>query len=145
MGNVDELIQAQVLAARAACEQITSNALKRLIESVERACCLPSKHGWERKAAAHAEIFRLLVDVAGHPAASPLVAIDDLMRAVGPAANGIITSSRKRLLASMGAGDAEGAAREIENHLRVLHYMGLLADRNHQNHAMPAHQAGSEH
>lgn len=145
MGKVDELIQAQVLAARAACEQITSNALKRLIDSVDRACCLPSKPGWERKAAAHAEIFRLLVDVAGHPAASPLVAIDDLMRTVGPAANGIITSSRKRLLASMGAGDAEGAAREIENHLRVLHYMGLLADRNHQNHAMPAHQAGSEH
>ena len=31
MGNVDELIQAQVLAVRAACEQITSNALKLLM------------------------------------------------------------------------------------------------------------------
>jgi DNA-binding FadR family transcriptional regulator len=145
MGNVDELIQAQVLAARAACEQITSNALKLLIDSVDRACCLPSKPGWERKAAAHAEIFRLLADVAGHPAASPLAAIDDLMRAVGPAANGIITSSHRRLLACMGAGDAEGTAREMENHLRVLHYMGLLADRNHQDHVMSAHQAEPQH
>jgi len=130
MGNVDQLIQAQVLAARAACEQITSNALKLLIDSVDRACCLPSKPGWERKAAAHAEIFRLLADVAGHPTAvGPLAAIDELMRTVGPAANGIITSSHRRLLARMGAGDAEGAAREMENHLRVLHYMGRLARR----------------
>jgi len=29
----------------------------------------------------------------------------------------------------MGAGDAEGAAREMESHLRVLHYMGRLARR----------------
>jgi hypothetical protein len=89
MGNVDELIQAQVLAARAACEQTTSNALKLLIDSVDRACCLPSKPGWKRKAAAHAEIFRLLADVAGHPAASP----------------------HRRLLACVSAGDAEGTAR----------------------------------
>jgi hypothetical protein len=130
MGNVDELIQVQVLAARVACEQITSPALKRLADSVDRACCLPSKPGWERKAVAHAEIFRLLADVAGQAGAvGPLAAIDELMCMVGPAANGIITSSRRRLLARMGAGDAEGAAREMESHLRVLHYMGRLARR----------------
>ena len=130
MGSVDELIKAQVLTARVACEQITSPVLQRLAESVDQACCLPSKPGWERKAAAHAEIFRLLADVAGHPTAvGPLAAIDELMRTVGPAANGIITSSHRRLLACMSAGDAEGTAREMENHLRVLHYMGRLARR----------------
>ena len=45
MGNVDELIQAQVLAARAACEQTTSNALKLLIDSVDRGL-LPAVKAW---------------------------------------------------------------------------------------------------
>ena len=44
-------------------------ALEVLRESVERASRLPSGPGWERKAAAHAEIFRLLADVAPDPAA----------------------------------------------------------------------------
>jgi hypothetical protein len=83
MVSIDELIKAQVLTARVACEQITSPVLQRLAESVDQACCLPSKPGWERKAAAHAEVFRLLADIAGHPAAvGPLAAIDELMRTV---------------------------------------------------------------
>ncbi len=43
---------------------------------------------------AHAEIFRLLADVAGAPAGQHLL-IGDLMRTVGPGANGMITSSRR--------------------------------------------------
>ena len=53
--------------------------------------------------------------------------IGDLMGTVGPAANGMITSSRRRLLARLRAGDADGAAMEVEGHLRVLHFMGRLA------------------
>ena len=45
----------------------------------------------------------------------------------GPATNGMITSSRRRLLGHLRAGDADGAALEMENHLRVLHYMWRLA------------------
>jgi len=60
---------------------------------------LPTRSGWERKAAAHAEIFRLLAEIAGEPAAGNLGGgagfIRELMRAVGPAANGMITSSRR--------------------------------------------------
>ena len=39
------------------------------------------------------------------------------MVAVGPAADGIILSSRRRLLALIRAGEADDVAREIEQHL----------------------------
>jgi hypothetical protein len=55
--------------------------------------------------------------------------IRELMSAVGPVADGMITSSRRRLLAHLGAGDADAAALETEAHLRVLHYMWRLAQR----------------
>jgi len=54
-------------------------------------------------------------------------AIRDLIRTVGPAANGMIISSRRRLLAHLRAGDADAAEREMETHLRVLHHMWRLA------------------
>jgi hypothetical protein len=58
--------------------------------------------------------------------------VRDLMLTVGPGADGLITSSRQRLLAHLhagDAGDADGAATEMEDHLRVLHYMARLARR----------------
>ncbi len=132
MPVTEELIRAQVLAARVACEQMTGPAFQLLRDSVDRACRLPARPGWERKAAAHAEIFRLLSRVAGGPAAgdehsSQSGLICDLMHTVGPVANGMITSSRRRLLARLRAGDANGTALEMEDHLRTLHFMGRLA------------------
>jgi DNA-binding FadR family transcriptional regulator len=129
--GADELIWAQAMAARIASQRITGPALQLLLDSVDRACGLPARPGWELKAAAHAEIFRLLADVAGDRVAADRQAglIGDLMRAVGPAANGMIASSRRRLLARLRAGDADGAALEMENHLRALHYMWRLARR----------------
>lgn len=50
--------------------------------------------------------------------------VRDLMLTVGPGADGLITSSRQRLLAHLHAG---GTATEMEDHLRVLHYMARLA------------------
>jgi hypothetical protein len=49
------------------------------------------------------------------------------MLAVGRAADGMIVSSRRRLLAHLRAGEGEGAALEMETHLRVLSYMWRLA------------------
>jgi DNA-binding FadR family transcriptional regulator len=49
------------------------------------------------------------------------------MITVGPAADGIILSSRRRLLDLIRAGDAEGAAAEMEQHLRRLHFMWKLS------------------
>jgi len=132
MPAAEDMIGAQVMAARAACGQMTGPAFQLLRESVDRACRLPARPGWERKAAAHAEIFPLLSRMVGEPAAcgdrsgqSGLIC--DLMRAVGPVANGMITSSRRRLLARLRAGDANGAALEMEDHLRTLHFMWRLA------------------
>ena len=51
----------------------------------------------------------------------------DLFMTVGPAADGIILSSRRRLLRELRAWDADGAAPEVEHHLRGLRYMGRLA------------------
>ncbi len=53
--------------------------------------------------------------------------VRELMVAVGRAADGMIVSSRRRLLAHMRAGDGEGAALEMEKHLRGLLYMWRLA------------------
>ena len=125
------LIRVQAMAARVACEQMTEAALRALRDSVDRASCLPARPGWERKAAAHAEIFGLLADVAGDRAAGQssglAAAMRDLMLTVGPAADGMIASSRRRLLAHLSARQADGAALEMEAHLRVLHYMWRLA------------------
>ena len=127
----EELTGMQAMAARIACQQMTTPAMRLLLDSAEQASSLPTRPGWERKAAAHADFFRLLADVAGDRAAGALTGqawpIGDLMRTVGPVANGMITSSRRRLFARLRAGDAEGAALEVEEHLRVLHFMGRLA------------------
>ena len=130
--SAEDLIRVQVRATRAAGQRITGPTLQLLLDSVERACRLPAKPGWEHKAAAHAEVFGLLVEVAGGPAMADRYRgrtrqLGDLMCTVGPVADGMITSSRRRLLSRLRARDAEGAALEMENHLRALHYMSRLA------------------
>ena len=139
----DELIRVCAVAARVACRRMTPPYLKALHDSVEQACCLPSGFDWDRKAAAHAEIVNLLADAAADPALAVLVRdvpgqLHDLMVTVGPAAGGIIAGSRRRLLARLQAGDADGAAREIEQHLG-----GLLWIRRVSRHpALSTVQAG---
>jgi hypothetical protein len=129
----EELIQAQATAARIVCLRMTAQHLKTLHDSVDQASRLPARSQWDRKAAAHAEIFSLLAAAADPvPSEALHVAADlvhDLMLAVGPAAGGMIASSRRRLLAHMAAGRADEAALEMEKHLRGLHYMWRLAPR----------------
>jgi hypothetical protein len=67
------MIQAQVIAARLACARITVRHLEALQDSVERACGLAGRCQWDRKAAAHAEIFGLLADVADDPVLAPVL------------------------------------------------------------------------
>jgi DNA-binding FadR family transcriptional regulator len=128
------MIQAQVMAARQACARITARHLRALQDSVERACGLAGGCQWDRTATAHAEIFDLLADVADDPVLATVLRggsgyVRELMVAVGRVANGMTVSSRRRLLAHLQAGDGEGAALEMERHLRVLHYMWRLARR----------------
>jgi hypothetical protein len=96
----------------------------------------PGPSGTARPAA-HPEIFVLLLDVADDPALAPLLKggaayARELMLAVGRAADGIIVSSRRRLLAHLRAGDGDGVALEMERHLRGLHYMWRLARCRHE-------------
>ena len=121
------MIQAQAMATRIACARMTMVHLTALHDSVERACGLAGRSQWGRKAAAHAEIFSLLPEVVDDPLLTGGAAyVRQVMLAVGRAADGMIVSWR-RLLAYMRAGDSEGAALEMERHLRGLLYMWRLA------------------
>jgi GntR family transcriptional regulator, transcriptional repressor for pyruvate dehydrogenase complex len=128
----DELIRVCALATRVACQRMTPPHLRALRDSVEQACCLPTRTAWDRKVTAHAEVVNLLADATADPVVTLLVrnvpgALHDLMITVGPAASGIVASSRRRLVALITAGDAYGAAREMEQHLKGLLWMQCLA------------------
>ncbi len=121
----DELIRVAGLAARVACRRMTAGYLRALSGSIEQVCCLPATFGWDRKATAYAEIVNLLADAAADPVLALLARnlpghLYELMVTAGPAADGIIASSRRRLLALIRARDADGAGREMEQHLKDL-------------------------
>ncbi len=107
--------------------------LKALQDSVGQASGMQARFAWDRKAAAHAQVFNVLADVITDRPVPPVVlnqavgAVYDLMITVGPAADRLIASSRRRLLERIRAGDADGAAAVVEHHLRVLRFMGRLS------------------
>ena len=130
----DAMISLLSAATRIACRQMTPQHLNALHASVERASGLSARYDWERKVTAHAELFTMLGDVTGDRDLARLVSsaagrLQDLVMTVGPAADGMIMSSRRRLLRELSAWDADGAAREVERHLGGLHYMGRVARR----------------
>jgi GntR family transcriptional regulator, transcriptional repressor for pyruvate dehydrogenase complex len=121
----DELIRVAGLATRVACQRMTPRYLKALSDSIDQVCCLPATYAWDRKAMAYAEIVNLLADAAADPVLALLVRnlpghLYELIITVGPAADDIIASSRRRLLALIRARDADGAGREMEQHLECL-------------------------
>ena len=118
-------------ATRIACRRMTPQHLNALDSSVERASRLSARHDWERKVTAHGELFTMLGDLTDDCDLARLVSsaagrLEDLVMAVGPAADGIILSSHRRLLRKLRAWDADGAAREVERHLEVLHFIGRV-------------------
>lgn len=127
----DELIQLLGAATRIAGTRITSPRLAALRASLDQACSVPAEFGWERKAAAHAEFLNALADAADNPHLARVLSQGtgfayDLMITAGRTADGIVINSRRRMLASLRAGDADEAAREIEKHLSTLHFIGRL-------------------
>ncbi len=129
--HAEELIRDLAAATHIACQQMTTPTLEMLSGSVNRASSLPTRPGWEHKAAAHAEIFGLLGELAGNPASGTprggADAIRDLLRVVGPASNGMIIGSRRRLLVHLRARNADAAEQEMEAHLGTLCFMWRLA------------------
>lgn len=127
-----EWIEPQARATRVACLRTTARQLEALHGCVEQASRVPAALGWECKAAAHAEIFNVLADLAGDPSAGSVLSSGvglacDLMVVAGRATDGMITGSRERFLGHLRAAEPEEAALEMERHLRVLHYMWRLA------------------
>lgn len=120
------------VTAQKACHQMTSFHLAALADGVARAESLPAKPFWDRKAVAHAAVIGMLGDATGDPVLVKLAGLAagwtyDLAVAAGPAADGIILGSRRRLLGHLRAGDGEAAAMEIEKHLLVLSMMERLS------------------
>jgi DNA-binding FadR family transcriptional regulator len=119
---MDELIRLCATAARVACLRMTPLYLEVLPEASNRLAACRPRFAWDCKVAAHAGTFNLLADVARDPVLAVRLRdarghISDLMVPVGPAADGIILSSRRRLLALIRAGEADDVAREMEQHL----------------------------
>src|ERR1700743_709455 len=127
----ERIIELYAHATRTACLRMTPQHVAALQASLEQSRCLSARQQWDRKATAHAEMFNPLADAAPEALPSSLLSsatgrVHDLMITVGPAADGIIISARRRLLVLIRAGDADGAAEEIERHPRVLSFMGRL-------------------
>jgi GntR family transcriptional regulator, transcriptional repressor for pyruvate dehydrogenase complex len=128
----DEMVSLLSVATRVACKRMTPAYLGALHASVEQASCLPARPDWEPKAAAHAELFTILGVLTSSRDLARLTSaatgrLQDLVVTVGPVADGIILSSRRRLLRELRACDADGAAHEVERHLGGLQFMGRLA------------------
>jgi hypothetical protein len=101
------------------------------LATATRIACLRQANG-EPEGAADAEIFTLLAasvpdpGVAGVLRLGPRI-VHDLASAAGPAADGIISNSSRRLLAHLRAADGEAAEQEMERLLRCLQLMWRLA------------------
>ena len=86
-----ELTAAQAIAVKIAFRRVTAINLKLPEDTVEQAVRIPGTVGWDRKAAAHSDIFNALADVTGDPVVAPVLISGvglsyDLMVAAGRAA-----------------------------------------------------------
>jgi DNA-binding FadR family transcriptional regulator len=134
----DDLIPALATAIRITCRHLTVPCLQTIGAHVEQGIGLPRKPGWERKAAAHAQLYRLLADAANDPVVASVlrmgtVLVRDLAVTAGPGSDGMITNAHRRLLAHLSAADADAAEHEAESYLRTLNFMSRLASRSNPN------------
>src|ERR1700727_3027262 len=88
----DAMIALLAAATRVACSQLPPQHRSALPASVEQASCLSARHDWERKAAAHAELFTMLGNLTGDRDLARLVnsatgRLQDLVVTAGPAAD----------------------------------------------------------
>jgi DNA-binding FadR family transcriptional regulator len=126
------LMLMQSTFARAACEQRTPQALHALRASVDQACALPADAAWDRKAAAHAEFHHLLAEATGTPGYALMArsvggSLQEMITLAGPAAEDLIIASRHRMLRHLASRNADGAAREMEDHMARLSQQVLVA------------------
>jgi DNA-binding GntR family transcriptional regulator len=134
----DGLVPALATAVRLTCPHLSAQNLQAIGTQVEQGSRLPRKPGWERRAAAHAQLYRLLADAVDDPVVAPVLRmgaelVRDLAVTAGPGTDGLITSAHRRLLARLGAADAAAAERETERYLRCLHLRAHLVGHSSPN------------
>jgi DNA-binding FadR family transcriptional regulator len=120
------LMIVQSTLARVAASRRTPQDLHALRDNVIQACALPADTTWDRKAAVHAEFHRLLAKATGASGYALLAqfiggSLEELIMRAGPAAEDLIVASRRRVLGHLDSRDAEGAAREMEDHMALLY------------------------
>ena len=126
------LMLIQSTFARVACEQRTPRDLHVLRASVDQACALPAVVAWDRKAAAHVEFHHLLAEAAGASGYALIArsiggSLREMITLAGPTAEDLIIVSRCRMLRHLASRDADGAAREMEDHMARLSQQVLAA------------------
>lgn len=114
----EELIPALVTATRIACLRLDT-APGPIVETAAGP-------------GAETEVFTRLAAYAPDPGVARVLmlgprVVGGLASTAGPAADGIIRNSSRRLLEHLRAADAEAAEYEMERLLRCLHFMGRLA------------------
>jgi hypothetical protein len=126
------LISAVAVATHGACLRHADLAHTPQVASARAGTRPRQCLGCDDRPASSPEIFAVLADTADDPASSELLLrlvpglVSDLALTAGPAADGIIVDSSRRLLAYLRAGDAEAAEREVERQLRCLYFMCRL-------------------
>ena len=94
--------------------------------------CAAADAAWDRKAAAHAEFHHLLAEATGAPGYALIArsiggSLREMITLAGPAAEDLIIASRRRMLRHLACRDADGAAREMEDHMTRLSRQVLVA------------------
>jgi hypothetical protein len=127
----DGLISAIAVATHAACQRHADLHYAPQVASAGTGTRPRRCLGCDDRPAGSPEIFAVLADAEDDPASSELLRrvpglVRDLALTAGPAADGIIVNSNRRLLAYLRTGDAEAAEREVESQLRCLYFMCRL-------------------
>lgn len=140
----EALIPALATAARIASVRLAAPRVKAISDDIEQLARIPGRPDWEYKAARHAAILGLLADSVDDAAAAGVLRLGctvarDLAVTAGPAADGMITSSHRRLVGHLRAADPDAAEHEMETLLRSLQSCWIAAKAN----AMPVRPSDS--
>lgn len=128
----ENLIPALAAATYIACLQLADQHLASNRDDAGEGAQFPHCLGCDDRVADYPDIFSLLADCVDDPATAEVLRLGpglvrDLALAAGPAANGIIINSNRRLLTFLRAGDADAAEHEMDRYIRCLSLMSRLA------------------
>ena len=120
----------ETTVVRVACERMTPEYLAALEANVALAEELTAGEDWGHRAEVHIEFHKILVGATQNPLFiflmnSVLELLPPIIAAVGPSRDSTVMQSRRRLMDKLRERDADGAAAEMERHLRRLHQRWL--------------------